>query len=225
MSIEEQISHSGDPYEPSGLAGAIFDEGSSRKANSTTSTEDLPQPADIPTALGLGLKKGEDGRAASPAPPTLLDGRSRSFRLAVAIAGSVGLAGLWLAAAFLRDEALHRVPPSVGGALGLVGSSIHPHTRPSYTALFLLLSYSVVLAGIAFSTGVHDPHGVRLRVARKRVEKATREYDRAFAQRVLGSLEVEQTHLDMVHLAPKRVEIVKERDRRRPTKDDSGMTD
>jgi hypothetical protein len=143
----------------------------------------------------------------------------------VAIAGGVGLAGLWLAAAFLRDEALHRVPPSVGGAVGLVGSSLQPHARPSYTALFLLLSYSVVLAGVAFSTEVHDPHGVRLRVARKRVEKATREYDRAFAQRVLGPLDVEQTHLDMVHLAPKQIEIIQERERRQAGKAVSGVTD
>jgi hypothetical protein len=181
------------------------------------STDALPVHKDVPASLRLADRHGQSATTASRGSPTLHDGRSRGFRLRAAAAGIVGLAGLWLAAAFLRDQALHRVPPVFGGSGGIVGvagSSLHPHSRPSYTALFLLLSYSIVLLGIVFSVSMHDPHATRLRVARKRVKEATEAYDRAFAQRVLDPLKVEQPHLDLVRSASEHVDAVQFGDQR-----------
>ncbi|HZK72410.1 MAG TPA: hypothetical protein VFD88_00205 [Clostridia bacterium] len=171
------------------------------------STEALPVHNDVPDPLGLG--GNTKGAAVEPQGKlTLPDDRTRGFRLRVASAGIVGLAGLWLAAAFLRDHALHRTVTAFGGPEGVAGTTIHPHPRPSYTLLFLGLSYSIVLLGIVFTTGTHDPFAVRLRIARRRVTKATKEYDRAFARRVLEPLKVEQPHLDLVRRAPRHVDAM-----------------
>lgn len=221
MSANGPSDHENGHQEASGLADAIADAQSSRtkKPNSGQTSGDLPRPEHIPQALHLdGTADSQDRTISSTGLPTLCDGRARRFRLTVAGAGIFGLAGLWLAMAFLRDAALHRISTPVAGAVGLASGSIHPHSRPSYTALFLLLSYSVVLAGIVFSAGVHDPHAVRLRVARKRVNKAVKEYDSAFRQRVLDPLKVEQPHNDLVDLAPGRLEVVRQKGLRRTEK-------
>jgi hypothetical protein len=186
------------------------------RANGNQRPGVLPNIDGIPDVRRFGgAAQGSATEGASSGPPTLHDDRTRRFRLFIAGAGVVALAGLWLALACLRDDALHRAPSQAPVGSGLASGSIHPHQPPSYTFLFLLLSYSVVIAGIAFSMHAHDPYGARLRVNRKRVERAIKDYDAAFKQRVLDPLNIEQPHRDLVGLASDRLEVIRQRSARK----------
>lgn len=183
-----------------------------RQSGSAAAIE-LPRPERAPHTHGMPAapEATDPGQAQAVRTPVLCDSRTRRFRLLVAGSGVTGLAGLWGALAFLRDYALHKpVPQPVSGVVGIAGASIQPHPQPTYTVLFLLLSYSIVLAGIVFATATHDVNATRLRIARLRVAEAIADYDQAIEQRVQTPLMTEQAHLDLIDLAPSRLEATRQ---------------
>lgn len=199
--------------DPGGILGAARTE--ARRAHRRSAAAELPHAERIPSAQALPIAQGP-ANAQEPAnatartePSALSDSRTRGFRLRVAVAGIVGLAGLWGALAFLRDYALHKpVPQPIAAEVSL--ANVHSHPQPTYTVLFMMLSYSVVLIGIVCATAAHDASATRLRIARERVAETIKDYDRAIAQRVTTPLKVEQAHRDLVDLAPSRIEAIRQ---------------